>query len=128
MYTKCFHTKCIPYFDKLLYTFCIQNVYKMYTECLYTKCIPHLNKLLYTFCIQNLADIVLLILYTKCIQKLVEMVAYILYTSIVYILHNFCKQNAYTVSMWEPFVFFLQKKENLAKNVSIPVSLVDLLQ
>ena len=37
------------------------------------QCIPHFDKLLYTFCIQNLADIVLLILYTKCIQKLVEM-------------------------------------------------------
>ena len=44
------------------------DVYKMYT-----KCIPHFNKLLYTFCIQNLAGIVLLILYTECIQRFVEM-------------------------------------------------------
>ena len=26
-----------PYFDKFLYTFCVQNVCKMYTKCLYTK-------------------------------------------------------------------------------------------
>ena len=79
----------------------------MYTKCLYTKCIPHFDRLLYTFCMQNLAAIVLLILYTKCIQKLVEMwytfcihFVYILYTSVVYILHNFCIQNVYTVSVW----------------------------
>ena len=46
---------------------------KWYTKCLYTKCISYFEKLLYTFCIQNLAGMVLLILYTKCIQKLVEM-------------------------------------------------------
>ena len=44
----------------------------MYTKCLYTKCIPHFDKLLYTFCIQNLAAIVPLILYTKYIQTFVE--------------------------------------------------------
>ena len=40
---------------------------------MYTKCIPHFDKLLYTLCIQNLAVIVLLTLYTKCLQKFVEM-------------------------------------------------------
>ena len=63
-------------------------VYKMY---------PTFRQTLYTFCIQNLADIVHLILYTKCIQKLVEM----WYTSVVYILYNFCIQNVYTVFVWE---------------------------
>ena len=47
---------------------CIQNVSKMYT-----KCIPHFDKLLYTLCIQNLTAIVRIILYTKCILKFVEM-------------------------------------------------------
>ena len=83
----------------------------MYTKCLYTKCIAHCDKLLYTFCIQNLAGIVLLILYTKCIRKLVKMwytfcthSVYILYTSVVYILYNFCIQNVYTVSVSEGFL------------------------
>ena len=40
---------------------------------MYIKCIPHFNKLLYTFSIQNLAVIVLLILYPKCIQKFDKM-------------------------------------------------------
>ena len=39
---------------------------------MYTFC-KLFNKLLYTFCIQNLAAIVLLIWHTKCIQKFVEM-------------------------------------------------------
>ena len=131
MHTKCLYTKCIPYFDKLLYTFCMQKVYKMYTECLYTKCIPHFNKLLYTFCIQNLADIVLLTLYTKCIQKLVEMwytfCIHFVYISCIHLvqllytkyIHSFCVG---------AFCFFSLKQENLAENFSIPVSLVDLLQ
>ena len=46
---------------KMYTTFGKTLVYKMYT-----KCIPHFNKLLYTFCVQNLVSIVLLILYTKC--------------------------------------------------------------
>ena len=45
----------------------------MDTKCLYTKCIPHFDKLRFTFCLQNLAGIVLLILYTKCIQTFVQM-------------------------------------------------------
>ena len=28
IYTKCLYTKCTPHFDKLLYSFCIQNLYK----------------------------------------------------------------------------------------------------
>ena len=82
-------------------------VYILYLYKMYTKCISHFNKLLYTFCIQNLADIVLFILYTKCIQKLVKMwyafcihFVYILYTSVVYILYNFHIQIVYTVSAW----------------------------
>ena len=69
MSTKCLYTKSIPHFHNLLYTFCIQNVYKM----LHSKCIPHFDKLLYTFWIQNLADIVLSIVemwYTFCIPQL----------------------------------------------------------
>ena len=55
---------------------------------MYTKCIPHFDKLLCTFCLQNLAAIVVLVLYTKCIQIFVKMwdtfcihLVYILYTS-----------------------------------------------
>ena len=80
------------------------NVYKMYTKRFYTECIPHFDKLLYTFCIQNLAGIVVLILYIKCIQKFSKMCihfVYILCTSVVYILYNFSIQNLYKVSMWE---------------------------
>ena len=82
-------------------------VYKMYTNCLYIKCIPRFDKLLYTFCIQNLAGVVLLILHTKCIQGFVEIwhtfcihFVYILYTSVVFIFYNLCIQNVYTVSVW----------------------------
>ena len=34
MYTKCLYRKCIPYFDKLLYTFCIHFVYILYNFCM----------------------------------------------------------------------------------------------
>ena len=54
---------CIHFVYKM-YTKCLY-IFKI-------KCTPHFNKLLYTFCIQNLADIDLWILYTKCIQKLVK--------------------------------------------------------
>ena len=74
---------------------------------MYTKYIPLFDKLLFTFCIQNLAAAVLLILYTKCIQKFAEMrdtfcihLVYILYTLIVYILYNFGIQNVYMISVY----------------------------
>ena len=67
---------------------------------------PHFDKLVYTFCIQNSGGIVLLILYGKCTQKFVEMryticihFVYISHTSVVYILHNFCIQTVYTISV-----------------------------
>ena len=61
----------------------------MYTKCLYKKCIPHFDKLFYTFCIQNLAAVVLLILYTKYIKKFVEMWdTFCIY--FVYFLYIFC--------------------------------------
>ena len=89
----------------------IHSVWILYTKCLYIKCIPHFDKLLYTFFIQNLAGRVLLILYAKCIQKLVEMwctyFIYILDTSVVHILYNFCIQNVYTVSVWAIFWLYL---------------------
>ena len=100
----------------MLYTNYIQNFYDvhfllvrideytMYTKCFYTKCIPHFENVLYMFCKQSLAAIVLLILYIKYIQKLVKKCgihfAYILYTSVVYTLYNFCIQNVYTDSVW----------------------------
>ena len=72
---------------------------------MHRKCIPHFDKLLHTFCIQNLATILLLILYKKSIHKFIEMLntfcihlVYILYTSVVYILYNFYIQNVYTIS------------------------------
>ena len=34
-------------------------IYKMYRKYLYIKCIPHFDKLLYTFCIQKLDGTVL---------------------------------------------------------------------
>ena len=84
--------------------FCIQNLYKIFVYKMYMT----FDKLLYTFCIQNLAGIVLLILHTKHIQKFVKMwytfcihFAYIFYTSVVYILCNFCIQNVYKVSVWQ---------------------------
>ena len=56
---------------------------------MYTKCIPHFNKRLYTFCIQILTAIVLLILYTFCIQKFVEMwdtfCIYLVYISCIHL-------------------------------------------
>ena len=60
----------------------------MYTKCIYTKCIPHFDKLLYTFCMQNRKNCkcqlnFLYKIYTKVCQNL----GYILYTNI---LHTFC--------------------------------------
>ena len=57
------------------------------------------------------------ILYTKLIchgsfnyvykmyRKVCQNVVYILYTSVVYILYNFCMQNVYTVSVWAEFSY-----------------------
>ena len=46
--TETVYTFCI----QKLYNMYIIDVYKMYTKCIATKCIPHFDKLLYTFCIQ----------------------------------------------------------------------------
>ena len=68
---------------KMYTTFGQTLICKMYTKRLYTQCIPHFNKLLYTFQVQNLASIVLLILYTKCIYtKVCRNVVYILYNQL----------------------------------------------
>ena len=62
------------------------------SELMHTKCIPHFDKLFYTFCIQNLAAIVLLILYKKYKQKFVEMwdlfCIHQLYTSCTNLVHK----------------------------------------
>ena len=82
--------------SEMMYTKCIA------TKCLCAKCISCFDKLLYTFCIQNLVGIVLLILYTKCKQKLVEMrytfCIHFVYISCIHFvqflhtkcIHNFC--------------------------------------
>ena len=96
MHTKCLYKKCIPHFDKLLYTKCIQNV-----------CMQNVYHISTNFCInfviKNVAG-----MYTKCIQSLstcgihfVYIFVYILYTSVAYILYNQCIQNVNTVSVWE---------------------------
>ena len=81
----------------------------MYTKGTYKKCIPHFNKLLHTLCIQNLAAMALLILYTECIQKFVEMwytyCIHFVYISCIQLLYtsvasNFCIQNVHTISVW----------------------------
>ena len=82
-------------YAKCIQNFFIQNVFHISTNF----CIHFIYKIqltqFFSFC-------------TKCIQKLVEMwytfyihFVHILYTSVVYILYNFCIQNTYTVSMWE---------------------------
>ena len=72
LYTK-FMQNVYKYLYTKCSTFRQRFVYKIHTKCLYTKCTPYFENLLYTFCKQNLAGIVLLILYIKCIQKFVEM-------------------------------------------------------
>ena len=69
---------------------------------MYPKCIPHLEKLLCTFCIQNLSAIVFLILYTKFMQKPVKMwntfcihLVYISWINLVQFLYTKCMQNSY---------------------------------
>ena len=64
LYKNYIHNVCDIY---LLWIRVDVNVYAMHTK--YT---PHFDKLSYTFCIQNSAAIFLLILYTKFIQKFVE--------------------------------------------------------
>ena len=73
--------------------------------------------------IQILTAIVLLILHTKCIQKFVKMwdtfwihLVYILYTSIVYILYNFCIQNVHTISVYVLFLDFVIVFHLIMKN------------
>ena len=110
MYTFCrsqlMHTECIQNVFRNSTNFCMHFVWKIYTKRIQNVYITHFNKRLYTFSIQNLADIVLLILYKKYIPKLVEMwsifcihAVYILHTSVVHILCNFCIQDVYAVSV-----------------------------
>lgn len=68
---------------------------------MYPKCIPHLEKLLCTFCIQNLSAIVFLILYTKFMQKPVKMwntfcihLVQFLYPKCI---HSFCAGDYYDI-------------------------------
>ena len=61
----------------------------MYTKFLYTKCIPYFDKFLDTFYIQNLADIVLSILY-KMYTKACRNVVYILYTFCTHFVYISC--------------------------------------
>ena len=86
--------KCIPHFDKLLYTFCIQTVYKMYTKYMYTKCIPHFDKLFYTKCIQNI-----------CIQNVCKIFVYKMFTK--FRQHSQCI--LYTKFSWRSFLNFVYK-------------------
>ena len=103
----------------ILYEVCIKIVYTIFMLCAICR-----SELMYTRCVQNvciqiyptfrqtfvyilhtkLAVTVLLILFTKCIQKFVEIwyifcihFVCILHISVVYILYNYCIQNAYTV-------------------------------
>ena len=102
------YTKCIPHFDKLLYTFCIQNhknyassskilskggihlVYIHFVYILYTKICRNVGHILYgniwyTFCIQNLYKSL-----SKCgIQFVYSHFVYILYTSVL--IYKKCK-------------------------------------
>ena len=91
MYTKCLYAKCIPYFNKLLHTFCIQNVYKMFV---YIQ-----NQMYPTF-----QQTFVYILYTKFSWHRSLDFVYKMHTkacrNVVYILYNFCIQNVYTVSVW----------------------------
>ena len=60
----------------------------MYTKKMYKKCIPQFNKLLYTFCIQNLAAIVSSFNFVyKMFIKVCRNVEYSLYTKCI---HDFC--------------------------------------
>ena len=51
----------LGFHTEIVYTFCIQKLYKMYTTdaCIqnvykmYTKCIPYFGELFYTLCKQN---------------------------------------------------------------------------
>ena len=117
MYTKWLYTKCIPHFDKLLYTFCIhfvyiQNVYKMF---LYKMCPTFPQTFVYKMYIYKMfvykiyttiRQIFVYILYTKfnwhtsfdfvykCIQKFVEM----WYTFCIHQLHTSCTIFVYKMS------------------------------
>ena len=90
----------------ILYVFCIQIIYIVLMICatfvnqnwrmqnvhkIYTKYITHFDKLLYTFYIQNIYKSLL-----KCgIYFVYKHLAYILHTSVVYILQNVCM-----ISVW----------------------------
>ena len=64
LYESCIQTVYIIF---LIYIFVDQMYTKcLHTKCLYTKCIPYFSKLVYTFCMQNLVVIVLSILYKVC--------------------------------------------------------------
>ena len=100
MYTKCRQNVCIQNISHISTNFCMHLVYtischssfnfvyKMYTKVCRTKCGIHF-------------------VYT----------VYILYTSVVYILYNFCIQNVYTVSVWVFTKPFLQSPPTLPSSI-----------
>ena len=59
LHTKCIQNIYKIFVYKMYPTFQQTFIYKMYRKCWYIKCIPHFDKLLYTFCIQKLDGTVL---------------------------------------------------------------------
>ena len=110
MYTKCIQNEFRILTN--LYTFCIQSVYKMFVYKMYPIFWQTFVYKMYTTCQQTFVYILCTIfcwcsffdvvykMYTSLLKYVIHFV-YILYTSVVYILCNFCIQNVYTVSKWE---------------------------
>ena len=97
--TRCIqpiYTKCIPYFNKFLYTFCIHLagvsfdfVYILYTESKETAA---------KFCIQNVY------------RSLLKYGIHFLYKNFVYILYTkVCRNMGYILYIYKHFIHFLYK-------------------
>ena len=114
-----------------VHTFCMNLVYKLYTQCLWCThsvdqnwCIQIVYKMFVYKMYPTFRQTFVHIVYTKFSwhssfdfvykrsAKVCWNLAYILYTSVVYILYSFSTQNVYTVFVWEIF------KRRVFKNVT----------
>ena len=84
---------------------------------MHTKCIPHFNKRLYTFYIKKLAAKDILVLYSKCIQKFVKMwdtfCIHFVYISCIHLVQLLFAKCIYTQFLCGNLEFTARKASNI---------------
>ena len=101
------YTKCITYFNKLLYTFCTQHQKNYTSKILYTKCIQKFVDMWYTFGIQKFVKI----WDTFCIQYKFVKMRNSFCIHFVYISSDLLKAyniNMYTICIQNPYKMHIQ--------------------